>query len=392
MEETPEPAHGRARPEEPPESVPLQDLSREYRALEEELTGAVSSVAASGRFVLGERLEAFEEAAADYLGTRHAVGVASGSDALQLALEALGVGEGDEVVTSPFTFFASVEAILQAGAVPVLADIRPGSYNLDPAAVEAAVTPRTAAIMPVHLYGQMADMEALGALADRHGLAVVEDAAQAFGAARRRDGEWVRAGADGTAGCFSFFPTKNLGAWGEGGLVSTDDAKLAERIRRLRNHGEERRYHHAELGRNSRLDALQAAVLHVKLPHLDEWNARRRAHAARYDRALEGASGIRAPVEGRGNRHIYHQYTVRCARRARVRERLERAGVGYGIYYPVPAHLQEPLAGLGYRKGEFPEAEEAAEQVLSLPVFPELTGSERDRVVAALLDHPGGRG
>lgn len=366
------------------EGVPLQDPARQVRALGEELSAAVEAVAASGQFVLGPEVEAFESAAADYLGTEHAVGVASGTDALQLALEALGVGEGDEVITSPFTFFATVEAILHAGAVPVLADIDPASYALDPAAAEAAVTRRTAAILPVHLYGQMADMEALGQVAERHGLAVVEDAAQAFGAARRDDGEWTHAGAAGDAGCFSFFPTKNLGAWGEGGLVSTDDDGLAERLRRLRNHGERERYHHAELGRNSRLHALQAAVLRVKLPHVDEWNARRRAHAIQYDRALAGVEGIQPPVEVAGNRHIYHQYTVRCRRRDHAVRRLEADGIGHGIYYPRPAHLQEPLAGLGYRKGEFPEAEEAAEQVLSLPVFAELSARERELVVESL--------
>lgn len=370
-------------------AVPLHDPAREWRELESELTAAVRRVAASGRFVLGEEVERFEGHVAERTGTRQAVGVASGTDALLLVLRALGVGEGDEVITSPFTFFATVEAVLHAGARPVFADVRPETLDLDPEAAAAAVTGDTAAVIPVHLYGQMADMAALRAVAERARLALVEDAAQAFGAAQLAGEEgggsrWVRAGAAGHAGCFSFYPTKNLGAWGEGGMVVTDDPVLAGRVRRLRNHGEVGGGRHVEVGWNSRLPALQAAVLDAKLKRVEEWNARRRAHAAAYDRALEGVDGVEPPRVRAGNRHVYGQYTIRCRDRDAVKARLEEAGVEFGVYYPVPCHLQEPLSGLGYGKGDFPAAERAAEEVLSLPVFPLMTGAERDRVAAAV--------
>ncbi len=366
--------------------VPLQDPAREHREAEAEIDAAVRRVVGSGDFVLSEHVERLEERLADRVGVQHAVGVACGTDALLLTLRALGIGEGDEVITSPFTFFATVEAILHVGAKPVFADIRPETYDLDPEAVAAAVTGDSAALVPVHLYGQMADMRSLRAIADRAGLALVEDAAQALGAAQRipdREG-WTRAGELGDAGCFSFFPTKNLGSWGEGGMVVTDDPVLADRVRRLRSHGEAERGRHVEVGWNSRLHELQAAVLDAKLEKLAEWNGRRRAHAAAYDRALEEVDDVEPPAVRAGNRHVYQQYTVRCRDRGEVRERLDRAGVESAVYYPTPCHEQEPLASVGYGEGAFPNAEDAAREVLSIPVFPTMREKERGRVIDAL--------
>lgn len=370
-------------------NVSLVAPTREYAELREEIDSALSSVMESGRYVLGEVVERFESDVAAYVGARDAVGVASGTDALRLSLEAIGIGSGDEVITSPFTFVATPGAIVQAGATPAFADIDPDTFNLDPQAVEAAITPSTAAIMPVHLFGQMADMRALQRIATRHGLVLVEDAAQALGAWQEvRDSEEtgeVRAGKTGAAGCFSFYPTKNLAGIGDGGLVTTSDPRIAERLRALRQPGRwsgspER----TVIGYNSRLDAVQAAVLSVKLDVLDEWNDRRRAHATAYDEALAVVDGVSAPVERVGNRHIYHQYTVRCANREGVESRLRDAGIGYGVYYPIGVHRLEALAHLGYREGDFPEAERAAREALSLPVFAHLTEEERGRVVAAL--------
>jgi len=366
--------------------VPLQDPTREHRELEEEIDAAVDRVVRSGAFVLGEHVERLEERLADRIGVRHAVGVACGTDALVLTLRALGIGDGDEVITSPFTFFATVEAILHVGAKPVFADIRPDTFVLDPEGVAAAVTDDSTALIPVHLYGQMADMRAMRAIADRAGLALIEDAAQALGAAQRIPGRegWTRAGELGDAGCLSFFPTKNLGAWGEGGMVVTDDRILADRVRRLRSHGEAERGRHVEVGWNSRLHELQAAVLDAKLEKLGEWNGRRRAHAAAYDRALEEVDGVEPPPVRAGNRHVYAQYTVRCADREDVRRRLRAAGVESAVYYPTPCHRQEPLASVGYGNEAFPAAGEAAREVLSIPVFPTMREEERGRVIEAL--------
>lgn len=392
-------------------SVPLQDPAREYRALRDRIDEALLSVAASGSYVLGPEGEAFEEELARYLGVDHVVGVGSGTDALVLSLRAVGVGPGDEVVIPPFTFFATAEAVLRAGAEPVLADVRPGTFCLDPEAAEEAVTDRTAAIVPVHLFGQMADTEALGEVADRHDLALVEDAAQALGAARRAegvsgDGGWIRAGAAGDAGCFSFYPTKNLSALGDAGAVSTDDAETAGRLRRLRDHGRgpEGGGRHGEPAWNTRLDEIQAAVLRVKLEVLEEWNGRRRRHARAYDRAFDGLDGVDPPPVAPGNRHVYHQYTVRCEDREAVAGALSERDVGHGVYYPVPLHRQPALAGRiggrpdrgGDRAAEggpagasFPEAERAAREVLSLPVHPLLEDGERQRVIEAVGDAVG---
>ncbi len=369
--------------------VPLQDPARETRELREELDRAVAGVVEDAAFVLGPTVASFEEAVARRVGVDHAVGVASGTDALLLVLRALGVGAGDEVIVPAFTFFATAEAVIRAGARPVLADVRPDTLNLDPEAAAAEVTDRTAAVVPVHLYGQMADLPALSGLADRHGLALVEDAAQAIGARQQGTGE---AGAVGDAGCFSFYPTKNLGAWGDGGLVTTGDADLAARLRSLRDHGrtEAGGYGHREVAYNSRLDALQAAVLGVKLGALDGWNDRRREHARAYDAALDGLPGLEAPTVRAGNTHVYHQYTLRARERDALREHLRDRGVGSGVYYPTPLHLLEGLAHLGYGPGDFPVAERAAREVLSLPVFPGLTEGERAEVVEALREFAGG--
>ncbi len=377
--------------------VPLNDPVREYLELHDEIDAAFAEVARSGRYVLGERVERFEEAVARYVGTGHAIGLGSGTDALRLTLQALRIGPGDEVITTPFSFIATAGTIVDVGATPVFADIDPATFNLDPRAAAAAVTPATAAVMPVHLFGHMADVAAFDELAARHGIALIEDAAQAMGAARplaRRDHSppdvgarpdvEVRAGAAGLAGCFSFYPTKNLSALGDGGLVTTDDAGLAARLRSLRDHGRRPGGGHAELGTTSRLDPLQAAILAVKLPRLDAWTERRSATAAAYDEALASIDGITAPVVGEGNRHAFHQYTVRCGDRPEVIRRLEAADISYGLYYGEALHQTEALAGLGYGGGAFPEAERAAREVLSLPVFPHLNEEERERVVGAL--------
>lgn len=386
----------------PSVTVPFVDLARQYREVRSELDAALLRVAASGRYVLGPEVERLEAAMADRLGVAHAIGVASGTDALRLALEAVGVGRGDEVITSPFTFLATAAAILETGARPAFADIRPDTFNLDPAAAAAAVGRDTAAILPVHLFGQMAEIEALRDVAVRHGLALIEDAAQALGARRRlapssaAEGEELLAGAAGEVGCFSFYPTKNLGGLGDGGLVVTDDAALADRLRRARDHGrdEEGAIAAGGVGHNSRLDEIQAAVLRVKLSRLEEWNERRRRHAAAYDEGLREASDLRQPAVAPGNRHVYHQYVARCRERKGVLARLERAGIGYAIHYGTPLHRMEPLAALGYREGDFPEAERASAEALSLPVFPGLRRDERDRVLGALggADRPAAAG
>jgi dTDP-4-amino-4,6-dideoxygalactose transaminase len=374
--------------------VPLQDLRRDQAALAEELVAAVREVSASSAFVLGTFVERFERAVARYIGAEHAVGVASGSDALILAMKALGIGRGDEVITTPLSFIATAGSIVHAGARPVFVDIRPDTYLIDPEAVAAAVSERTAAILPVHLYGQMADMASLRVVAARHGLAVIEDAAQAIGASQQRPGAgepkgdphgiW-RAGAAADVGCFSFYPSKNLGAWGDGGLVATNSTETAALLRELRNHGLGYSGSDAStLGHNSRLDAIQAAVLHVKLPFLDHWTNRRQAHAARYDRSLSDLSCIVPPHVPSPNRHVYHQYTIRCTDRPAIASQLEQRQIAHRVYYPIPLHLLGVFKYLGHRQGDFPVAECASEEVLSLPVFPSLTSEEQEKVIGAL--------
>jgi dTDP-4-amino-4,6-dideoxygalactose transaminase len=367
--------------------VPLLDLTGQYRGIADAVQDAVRGVIEEQRFILGPVVDRFEAEVAEHLGVEHAVGCASGTDALLLGLRALGVERGDEVVTSPFTFFATAGAIHNVGARPVFADIDPASFNLDPAAAEAAVGERTRAVVPVHLFGQMAEMEAFRALGDRRGVAVLEDAAQAIGARRRlEDGRSITTGTLGDACAFSFFPTKNLGAFGDAGMTVTDDEATAERLRKLRVHGGRQMYHHEEVGYNSRLDALQAAVLSAKLPHLEGWSAARRGHARYYDEALAGIDGLTTPALLPGNESIYNQYTLRVGggRRDALAAWLRERGVGSSVYYPVPLHMQECFAYLGCREGEFPESERAAREVLSIPVFPELTEAQREYVAATI--------
>jgi dTDP-4-amino-4,6-dideoxygalactose transaminase len=367
-----------------PEPIPLCDLTRQAAGLAPDLEAAAAGVLASGSYVLGAQVEAFEREIADFVGAPHAVAVASGTDALELALRAAGVGPGDEVLTTPFTFFATVSAILACGAVPVFADVDPATLLLDPAAAARVLARRrrVRAMVPVHLYGHPAAVDELAAL----GPPLIEDAAQALGARHR--GREV--GTLGLAGCFSFFPTKNLGGFGDGGLVTTADADLADRVRLLRGHGARPRYTHQAVGRNSRLDALQAALLRVKLPHVPRWLAARAAHAAAYTRDLAGVGGLTLPCPAEHVEQAWHQYTIRVdpARRDAVRSALDAQGIATGVYYPSPAHLQRALAFLRHGPGEFPAAEAACSSVLSLPLFPELRADERDRVVAALRSNP----
>lgn len=370
-------------------NVPLLDLTGQYRALAEPLRDAVMAVLEEQRFILGPAVERFEAEVAEMLGVRFAIGCASGTDALLLSLRALDVGPGDEVVTTPFTFFATAGAIHNVGARPVFADIDPVTFNLDPAAAEVAVTNRTRAVVPVHLYGQLAPMEEFAALGSRHGVAIIEDAAQAIGARRRtRDGSDVTTGSLGTACGFSFFPSKNLGGFGDGGMIVTNDERLAERLFRIRVHGGRQMYHHQEVGYNSRLDALQAAVLSVKLPHLPAWSEARRQHARYYDEALADLDSIVTPIVLPENESIYNQYTIRVldGKRDALQAALRARGVGSAVYYPVALHLQECFAELGYAAGSLPMSERASREVLSLPVFPELTEEQRDHVVRSIRD------
>ncbi len=361
--------------------IPALDLTRQYRAIAPQVNAAIAQVLAGGVFINGPNVSALEDEIARYVGSRYAVGLNSGTDALHLALRALDIGPGDEVITTPFSFAATSEAIGMVGATPVFADIDPATFNLDPTAIEAAVGARTRAIIPVHLYGHPAPMDAIAALARRHHLAVVEDCAQSIGASIHGR----RTGSIGTIGAFSFFPSKNLGAYGDGGMIVTDDAALAERIRRLRAHGAGVKYHHDELGLNSRLDELQAAILRVKLRHLDAWIEQRRAVAARYTETLAALRGVILTPLGAAMRHVYHQFTIRVPRdRDGLSHALRERGIQTMIYYPVPLHLQPVHAGLRLRPGAFEHAERAAREVLSLPIFPEIRDDEVDAVAAAI--------
>jgi len=361
--------------------VPLIDLTRQYRAIEAEVKAAVEEVFASQHFILGPKVRELEEKIAAYCGTRYAVSCASGTDALLLSLMALGIRPGDEVITTPFTFFATAGSISRLGAVPVFVDTDADTYNIDPDLIESEITDRTKAIIPVHLYGQCADMDWINDIAARRKLAVIEDAAQAIGALYNGR----KAGSLGTLGAFSFFPTKNLGGCGDGGVITTNDKALYELISVLRVHGSEPKYYHKYIGINSRLDALQAAVLLVKLPYLDKWNDARRANAAHYDQLLGGLP-VGAPVEAANCRHIYNQYTVRVADRDKLVASLKERGVATEIYYPVPLHRQECYRDLGYEEGSLPVAEEAAREVVSLPIFPELSADEREYVARSISD------
>jgi len=364
-------------------NVPLLDLDAQYRPLRDEILAAITRVCDSQRFIMGAEVEALERELAGRLGAAEAIAVSSGTDALLAVLMALGVGRGDEVITSTYSFFATAGCVSRLGATPVLVDVDPVTCNLDPEAVRAAITTRTRAIIPVHLYGLCADMDPILKTAAESGVAVVEDACQAIGATYRGR----QAGSMGTAGCFSFFPSKNLGAFGDAGLVTTTDASFAHELKLLRNHGAEPKYFHKRIGGNFRLDALQAAVLRVKLPHLAAWTGMRRDNAARYA-ALFADAGlsdrITVPVEPADRCHIFNQYVVRVLDRDRVRARLTEDGIGTEIYYPVPFHLQECFAALGHARGDFPHAEAAADSTLALPIYAELSGAQQAAVVAAL--------
>jgi dTDP-4-amino-4,6-dideoxygalactose transaminase len=359
--------------------VPYLDLKAQYRSIKPEIDDAISKVLESGEFVLGSEVASFEREFAAYCGTSECIALNSGTSALHLALLAAGVGRGDEVITVPFTFVASVAAVLYAGAQPVLVDIDPRSFTLDPAAIETAITPRTRAIMPVHLYGQPADMDPIMEIARRHGLVVIEDAAQAHGAKYKERS----AGSIGDIGCFSFYPTKNLGAYGEGGAVTTSNAEYARKIRMLRDWGQDGKYHHVLRGYNYRMEGLQGAILRVKLRHLQQWTESRRAIASKYDSLLADCSVDRS-VEMPWARHAYHVYTLRAQDRDSLRSALATEGIQTAIHYAEPAHLQPAYADLGYGKGAFPQAESAAKQVLSLPMYPELSAAAIAEVARAV--------
>lgn len=365
-------------------NVPLLDLQSQYALLRDELREAVERVMESQRFVLGDEVRKLETSLAAYTETKHAIGCASGSDALLLALMALDVGSGDEVITTPFTFFATAAAITRLGARPVFVDIDHATYNLDASQVEAAITSKTKAIMPVHLYGLCAEMDPLLELSKRHDIPIVEDAAQAIGATDRGE----KAGSMGAIGCFSFYPTKNLGGAGDGGLLTTNDDDLAQRLRRLRTHGGANEYEHSEVGINSRLDELQAAVLNVKFPQLDKWSNERANKAAVYDELLDDIPfELITPSIRDDARHIYHQYVIRVPQhRDALMEHLKANGVGTKVYYPIPLHRQECFAYLGYKEGDFPESERAARETLALPVYPELTQAQQTYVAETIAN------
>jgi dTDP-4-amino-4,6-dideoxygalactose transaminase len=369
----------------PERQVPLLDLVAQYRPLRDDILAAITRVCDSQRFINGPEVEGLERELAAMIGVEDAVAVSSGTDALLVVLMALGIGPGDEVITPTFSFFATAGCVSRVGATPVFVDIDPVTFNVDPGAVARAVTPRTKAILPVHLYGLCADMPALEAIARRAGVPIIEDAAQAIGAASGGR----QAGAMGLAGCFSFFPSKNLGAFGDAGLVTTTDRALGNELRLLRNHGAEPKYHHSRIGGNFRLDALQAAVLRVKAPHLAAWTEARRRNADRYRQlfASEGLDrAIELPVEPPGTHHIYNQFVIRTRDRDALRDHLTRSGVGTEIYYPVPFHRQECFAGVPSSRGDFPVADLAAATALALPIYGELTDDDLRYVVAAIRD------
>ena len=363
--------------------VPLLDLQAQYLPIRDELLAAIIRVCDSQRFILGPEVDALEHELASYLGVRDAVAVSSGTDALLVAMMALGIGEGDEVVTSTYSFFATAGCVARLGAVPRLVDIDPATFNLSADGVRAVLSPRTKAIMPVHLYGLCADMDPLLAVASEAGIPVIEDAAQAIGATYKGR----QAGSMGLLGCFSFFPSKNLGAFGDGGLVTTNDPAMARAVRLLRNHGAEERYYHDRIGGNFRLDALQAAILRVKLPHLARWTEMRRANAARYRdlfARLVGGGQVTLPVEPADRHHIFNQFIVRVPNRDAVRAILAESGISTEIYYPVPFHRQNCFQYLGHRRGDFPAAEDAAATTLALPIYGELTAAQQEAVVKSM--------
>ncbi len=365
--------------------VPLLDLKAQFKEIRADVLSAIESVCEDQAFILGQRVERFEEDIARYLGCRYAVGVASGSDALLLSLMALDVNPGDEVITVPFTFFSTAGVVSRLHATPVFVDIQSETFNIDPEQIEKKITPRTKAIIPVHLFGQCADMEKILDVANRHGVKVIEDACQAIGAAHHGQ----KAGTLGYTGCFSFFPSKNLGGVGDGGLIAMNDESLRELLLALRVHGSRSDYHHDHIGLNSRLDALEAAVLRVKLPHLTRWNEKRAQNAGRYERLFAEAGlleRVTLPRTIPGNVHVFNQYTIRVQKRDQLMGYLKEHGIGHKVYYPVPLHLQECYQPLGYQKGDLPVSERMAQEVLSLPIYPELAETQMEMVVNAIGD------
>ncbi|WP_447970808.1 DegT/DnrJ/EryC1/StrS family aminotransferase [Nitrospira sp. M1] len=363
--------------------VPLLDLQAQFQSIRHELLASIEAVCEDQGFVLGPRVDCLEQALGKYAGTAHAVGVASGSDALLLSLMALGIEPGDEIITTPFTFFSTAGVISRLHAIPVFVDIRPDTFNLDPDHLAAAITERTKAIIPVHLFGQCADIEKIAQIVAPRSIPIVEDACQAIGAAHNG----VRAGGMGTTGCFSFFPSKNLGGFGDGGMITTHDENLANRLRALRVHGSRSDYHHHLIGMNSRLDALQAAVLQVKLTYLEQWTEKRRGNAQEYERLFAQAGlaeHVTPPAVDPSNYHVFNQYTIRTSSRDQLSAYLSEQGIGNKIYYPVPLHLQECYQVLGYQKGQLPVSEQAAQEVLSLPIYPELPSEQMQYVVQTI--------
>lgn len=365
-------------------TVPLLDLVAQYQSIKDDILAAMAAVIERQGFIMGPEVARLETEIARLSHAKHGIACASGTDALLLPLKALDLRPGDEVITTAFTFFATAGAIHNAGGTPVFVDIDPVTFNISPDAIEAAITPKTRAIVVVHLFGQLAPMERIVPLAARRGLMLIEDGAQSIGARRKIDGTWRMSGELGTVGTLSFFPTKNLGAWGDAGLIVTQDDALAERLRRLRLHGGSRQYFHEEVGTNSRLDTLQAAVLLAKLPHLERWNEARRKNAARYTAAFGGHPAICPPEVDPANDHIFHQYTIRVPRRDELQTHLKGKGIGHAVYYPLALHLQPCFAHLGYGRGSLPVTEASTDSVVSLPVYPELTRDQQDRVTDAV--------
>lgn len=369
--------------------IPILNLTRQYEQLKTSIDEALIRVAASGHYILGPEVKAFEEEMARYLGVKHVIGCANGTDALFLALKALKIGAGDEVITTPFSYMATSESIVRAGAKPVFVDIEPDTMNMDVSLLEAALTPKTKAVLPVHIFGQAANMDEITRFARQHNLAIVEDCAQAIGS----EYKGKKVGGIGEVGCFSFFPSKNLGAFGDGGMCTTNDDELAERLRMLRVHGSRKRYYHEESGLNSRLDEIQAAILRIKLPHIDEWNHARQAVADRYDAQLKPlAQFLKTPYRYTDSKHVFHQYTLQLqgAQAAKLREQLQQAlqqaEIQSMIYYPVPLYRQQTHADLNLNPADYPVCEEISDRVLSLPMFPELTLQEQETVTNALAD------
>lgn len=369
--------------------VPMLDLKAQYRTVKDEVLARMMGVIERQQFIMGPEIAELEQAIADLSHARHAIACASGTDAILLPVRALNLEPGDEVIAPAFTFFATAGAIHNGGGKPVFVDIEPGTFNVDPDAIAAAITPRTRGIVVVDLYGQMVALEEILPLAAKHNIAVIEDGAQAIGARRKVAGTWRMAGELSNVGTFSFFPSKNLGGWGDGGMMTTQDDALAQRLKRLRLHGGAKQYHHEEVGFNSRLDTLQAAILLAKLPHLAGWSAGRRTRAARYTEAFNGLGAVRTPVTDPANEHIFHQYTIRAERRDDLSAFLKSRNIGCMIYYPTALHLQPCFAELGYRMGSLPVTEQAMKEVISLPIYPELTDAQQDEVISAVREFYG---